>query len=147
MFTGLPTFLRYVLNFDLEETGFLSSLPYLFMAITLISFGYLSDLLTSRFSTTVIRKIFIVAGLCSQTIAMIIIILVDNRYVIVVIIIVSVACGGITWSGFGINYLDIGAHYAPILVGLATTLASIAEFCAPIVTGYVDKNHVSSSLM
>ncbi|CAF1123787.1 unnamed protein product [Didymodactylos carnosus] len=141
MFTGLPTFLRYVLKYNLKQTGVLSSLPYLFMALTFTGFGYLSDLLTSRFSTTVIRKISIATGLCLQAIALIIIILINNRDAIVVMIIFSVSCGGLAWSGFGINYLDIGAHYAPVLIGLATTITTIADFCAPIVTGYLDKDH------
>ncbi|CAF0901083.1 unnamed protein product [Didymodactylos carnosus] len=62
MLTELPTFLKHVLKFQLDETGFISSLPYLLMAITLYGSGILSDSLINRFSTTIVRKMLIVIG-------------------------------------------------------------------------------------
>lgn len=60
MMTGLPTFMRDVLHFELQKAGFVAALPYLVLTICLQVGGQLSDFLRERkyLTTTQVRKLF-----------------------------------------------------------------------------------------
>ena len=49
-----------VTGWKLGKTGLVSAIPYLVMAVTICVYGYLSDLMRTRFGirTTIVRKIF-----------------------------------------------------------------------------------------
>jgi hypothetical protein len=64
----------------------------------------------------------------------------DNRALIVICIIIAIGSCGLAWASFGVNHLDIGAHFAGILMGLSNCIGSTPGFLVPILTGYVVEN-------
>ena len=60
-----------------------------------------------------------------------------HRALIILSIIVAIGSCGPAWASFGVNHLDIGAHYAGILMGLSNCVGSIPGFLVPMLTGYI----------
>ncbi|RZF35165.1 hypothetical protein LSTR_LSTR007867 [Laodelphax striatellus] len=60
----LPTFMKYILAFNIKENGLLSSLPYLGKYLMAVSTSYIADWLRSsgKLSTTATRKLFTTCG-------------------------------------------------------------------------------------
>lgn len=60
----LPTYMKYILKFNIKENGLLSSLPYLGKYVMAVAASYLADHLrqTGKLSTTAARKIFTTFG-------------------------------------------------------------------------------------
>jgi ACS family sodium-dependent inorganic phosphate cotransporter len=139
--TEMPTFYSEMLNYKIEQVGFLTSLPYILMAIVLYSSGLISDLLIARkLSTTLVRKIFCCTGLVLQSIFMFMLTLSDNSNVIIGCTIMSIGLGGMPWAAFGVNHLDVGAGYANVLMALSNTVASIPGIISPVLTGHIIEN-------
>ncbi len=61
----------------------------------------------------------------------------NHRALIIICIIIAIGSCGPAWASFGVNHLDIGAHYAGILMGLSNCVGSIPGFLVPILTGYI----------
>ena len=69
-----------------------------------------------------------------------------HQTLIIIVITIAIASCGPAWASFGVNHLDIGGHYAGILMGLSNSIGSTPGFLVPMVTGYVVRNtHVSFS--
>jgi hypothetical protein len=64
----------------------------------------------------------------------------NHRILIIISIIIAIGSCGPAWASFGVNHLDIGAHYAGILMGLSNCVGSIPGFLVPILTGYIVEN-------
>ncbi|KAJ0180066.1 hypothetical protein K1T71_004657 [Dendrolimus kikuchii] len=73
LLTFLPTFMKDVFHFETSQTGWLSAVPYLAMAIVLQVAGHMADWLLKRgvMSRTNIRKLFNCGAFLSQTIFMV----------------------------------------------------------------------------
>ncbi|KAJ8952110.1 hypothetical protein NQ314_007603, partial [Rhamnusium bicolor] len=69
LLTQLPKFMKHVLNFDLKDTGFMSALPYLAMAIMMQFSGQFADWFQVKgiLTTTQVRKVFNCSGFVAQT--------------------------------------------------------------------------------
>jgi hypothetical protein len=54
----------------------------------------------------------------------------------------AIGLGGMAWSSFGVNHLDIGAGYANVLMAYSNTFATIPGIISPIITGHLVENKV-----
>lgn len=65
LLTELPTYLKDVIQYDLYSAGFISALPYFFMAVVVMLGGQLADFIRSKglLKTTSTRKLFTGIGL------------------------------------------------------------------------------------
>lgn len=93
---------------------------------------------------------FRVSAFIVIALALLVATLLDSRHraLIIVCIIVAIGSCGPAWASFGVNHLDIGAHYAGILMGLSNCIGSTPGFLAPLLTGYiVEHTNVSLSLL
>ncbi|RNA37043.1 Vesicular glutamate transporter 1 [Brachionus plicatilis] len=138
MLTEMPTFLSDVLNFQIDEAGVLSALPYLIMAKVLYFSGCVSDkLVDQKLDYTQVRKIFCCAGFVLQALFMFAMTLTINRTLLIIFLTLSIGFGGMPWSAFGVNHLDIGAGYANVLMSITNTFATLAGIISPTLTGHL----------
>ncbi len=56
----------------------------------------------------------------------------------------AVGFGGLAWSGFIVNHLDIAPRYASILLGISNCIATIPGIISPTVVGLITTNSVST---
>ncbi|CAF0792094.1 unnamed protein product [Brachionus calyciflorus] len=145
MLTEMPTFLADILNFEIDTAGLLSALPYLIMAKVLYSSGYLSDKLIDRkMEYTKVRKIFCCFGFIAQAIFMFAMTLTYNPTLLIIFVTLSIGFGGMPWSAFGVNHLDIGAGYANAIMSITNTFATLAGIISPTLTGYLIEGKIKS---
>lgn len=50
--------------------------------------------------------------------------------------------GGLIWSGFGVNMLDIAPMYSGLLMGISNCVATLPGMIAPLVAGVLTPNEV-----
>ena len=72
LLTGMPTFMKDVLGYKLDQAGFLAAFPYLLMAAIVQSAGVLADFARTkgRLTTTQVRKLFTCGSYACQFIFM-----------------------------------------------------------------------------
>ncbi|XP_018336581.1 sialin isoform X2 [Agrilus planipennis] len=143
LLTQLPTFMKTVLNFDLSSGGFLSSLPYLCMSICTAMSGVLADTcLEKKYLTiTQVRKIFNCSAFLGQTIFMLAAGFLLSPVGSTIFLTLAVGFGGFAWSGFGVNYLDIGPSHASVIVGISNTFSTLPGIISPTLTGFIVKHN------
>ena len=67
----------------------------------------------------------------------------ENKYVALFGLTMAVGFGGLAWSGFIVNHLDIAPRYASLLLGITNCFATIPGILSPLVVGFVTTNEVS----
>lgn len=146
LLTQLPTFMKDVLHFKLEKTGFMSAVPYLAMAVVLQFSGRLADWLRARgiLSTTQVRKLFTCVAYLSQTVFMLLAAFLLTPAGAVVCLSIAVGIGGFALAGFFVNHLDIAPQHAGVLMGISNTVATLPGIISPLVTGFIVQNESAS---
>ncbi len=130
-----------MLDYKLDQAGFLAAFPYLLMACIVQSAGVLADMARTkgRLSTTQViltlednflcailhvlaflqvRKLFTCGSYLCQTIFMSLTALLMFRGAAITCISLSLGCGGFAWAGFSINHLDIAPQLVSDLAAL-----------------------------
>merc|ERR1711899_235023 len=132
LLTGMPTFMKDVLGYKLDQAGFLAAFPYLLMAGIVQSAGVLADFARTkgRLNTTQVRKLFTCGSYACQFFFMSLTALFMTSGGAVTCISLSLGCGGFAWAGFSVNHLDIAPQYAAILMGVSNTLGTIPGIIA-----------------
>lgn len=90
-------------SYDLGKTGFLSSIPYLAMAIMIAISGSFADWFCEKkiFTTTQVRKIFTCCSFIVHAVFMLAAVYWPSPVQTVVFLVISVGLGVCAWSGFG----------------------------------------------
>uniref|UniRef100_A0AAZ3PC57 Sialin n=1 Tax=Oncorhynchus tshawytscha TaxID=74940 RepID=A0AAZ3PC57_ONCTS len=126
------------------ENAFLSALPYLGgWAFSVIS-GVVADSLLEKelLSVTAVRKIFTITGLLLPAAFLVAVGFSGCSGVLAVTFLtLSTTVGGTSAAGVFINQIDIAPRYAGVLLGITNTFATIPGVVAPIITGYLTKDH------
>ncbi|XP_034952243.1 sialin [Chelonus insularis] len=134
----LPTYMKYILDFNIKENGLLSSLPYIGKYLFALLSAYLGDYLrrTNKLSVTAIRKLF--SGICVLTPGFCMILLSQfgcDRVVAVAIFTVALTINGAVTAGFLGNGLDIAPNFSGTIFGLANTLSSFGGYLSTVMVG------------
>uniref|UniRef100_A0A8D8EQY1 Vesicular glutamate transporter 1 n=1 Tax=Culex pipiens TaxID=7175 RepID=A0A8D8EQY1_CULPI len=143
MISTILSLIPAVLNFDLKQSGLLSALPYLAMGILLSSSGYVADWLQIRnyLTTSQVRKYFTCGGFLVQLICMLVGALALSPLPTITCVTIAVGFGGVAWTGYLVNPLDLSPKSAGVLMGISNGFATIAGVVSPIVSGYITTNN------
>lgn len=138
MLTNEPLYLT-MFGFTVVENGFYAALPHALMVVIVISSGPLADTLIQRMtcSRTVVRKMFTGIGFGLEAVCFIILGFVYDGTPAVILLTLGIGVSGMTISGWQINHLDLAPRYASVLVGISTTVGTVAGILIPIITGYL----------
>lgn len=140
LMTELPSFMKQVLHFNLQDNGLLSALPYLAMWLFSMFISHVADWMisSSRLSLTVTRKIINSIGQFGPAIALIAASYTGcNPPLTVALLTIGVGLNGGIYSGFKVNHLDISPRFAGILMSFTNCLANFAGLLAPMAAGYI----------
>ncbi|XP_054969861.1 sialin isoform X7 [Pan paniscus] len=136
LLTLLPTYMKEILRFNVQENGLLSSLPYLGSWLCMILSGQAADNLRAKwnFSTLCVRRIFSLIGMIGPAVFLVAAGFIGCDYSLAVAFLtISTTLGGFCSSGFSINHLDIAPSYAGILLGITNTFATIPGMVGPVI--------------
>lgn len=145
LLTLLPSYMKDILNFDLQNTGFISAIPFLALSLLLFVSGFLADWFQMKnfLSTTQVRKYFNNLSFFAQMIFLLLAAYFTNTTVIIVCITFSVGLGAFSISGYLANPLDIAPQFASIIVGISNTFATLPGLISPVLNGYIITTPVS----
>ncbi|KAB0393630.1 hypothetical protein E2I00_016832, partial [Balaenoptera physalus] len=110
LLTLLPTYMKEVLRFNIQENGFLSAVPYLGCWLCMILSGQAADNLRAKwnFSTLCVRRVFSLIGMIGPAVFLVAAGFIGCDYSLAVAFLtISTTLGGFCSSGFSINHLDI----------------------------------------
>lgn len=137
--TQLPSYMKDILDFDLQRSGFISAIPFLVLSILLFVSGFLADWFQMKhyLSTTQVRKYFNNLSFFAQMIFLLLAAYFTDTTMIIVCITLSVGLGAFSISGYLANPLDIAPQFASIIIGYSNTFATLPGLISPTVTGYI----------
>ncbi|XP_032666804.1 putative inorganic phosphate cotransporter [Odontomachus brunneus] len=136
----LPTYMKYILHFNIKENGLLSSLPYLGKYVFAVSTSTLADYLrrTNKLSVTAIRKIFTTLAVIPPSVLMVIQAYYGcDRAASVVIFTVALTINGAVTAGYLGNGLDIAPNFSGTIFGIANTFSSLGGFLSSFMVGTI----------
>ncbi|XP_023373046.1 sialin [Otolemur garnettii] len=143
LLTLLPTYMKDILRFDVQENGLLSALPYFGNWVCMILAGQAADNLREKwkFSTICVRRIFSLIGMIGPAVFLVAAGFIGCDYSLAVAFLtISTTLGGFGSSGFSINHLDIAPSYAGILLGITNTFATIPGMIGPVIAKSLTPN-------
>lgn len=127
LLTELPYYMRHIVDFDLQTSGFVSAIPYILLIILLFPSGYLADWLQIKnvLSTSQVRKFFNNISFFAQMIFLLLAAYFTSKVNIVICISLSIGLGAFSMSGFLANTLDIAPQFSSIVLGISNTIATL----------------------
>lgn len=144
LLTQIPTYMNYVMAFDMKSNSFWSAMPYLTFWILSFFFGAASDFVINKgyVSRSSARKIFTSIGLVIPAIALVTLGYTNSGQSVqaISLLILAVGFNSAAFSGFAVNHIDLAPNHAGTLMGFVNGLAQISGIIAPLVVQYVVKN-------
>lgn len=136
----LPTYMKYILHFNIKENGLLSSLPYLGKYIFAVLMSTLADYLrrTNKLSVTAIRKVFTTFAVITPGVLMVIQVYYGcDRTASVAIFTFALTINGGVTAGYLGNGLDIAPNFSGTIFGIANTFSSLGGFLSSFMVGTI----------
>ncbi|XP_064628934.1 sialin-like [Lineus longissimus] len=140
----LPTYMKTVMHFNLNEDGLFSALPYLAYTILTLVYNPFADWLLTKghMRTTTIRKLSTALGMFIPSAFMIGTAWIGCDYMLgVTLLTISCATQGLNLAGYMPNCVDIAPRYSGTIFGLVNTFGTITGIVAPLVVGALTKNN------
>ncbi|XP_066922768.1 sialin-like isoform X1 [Clytia hemisphaerica] len=144
--TGLPSYFKNVLNFDIKKNGFLSALPYIAGMIFQFVGGFLADFLqNNKLSKQTTKRIMTVFGFYPTAVLLLLTSYTkcDEVYLSVTYMVIATGLLSLNNSGYNINHLDLAPRYSGILYGIENLAGTIPGGVAPAITGYLTNDDPS----
>lgn len=102
--------------------------------------GYLADILLVKklLTVTQVRKYFITIALTLQMLFILVAAYLETKPVLNIFFIsLGIGFGAFTYSGVGINYVDLAPKFSPIIGGIGNTFATVCGILSPLITGFI----------
>ncbi|XP_066253945.1 putative inorganic phosphate cotransporter [Euwallacea similis] len=144
LLSQIPTYMKFVLNFDIKKNSLLSSLPYLVYFFMAIILSFISDLFINRgyLSQSVSRKLFNSIGMILSAFALILMGYVkpDEPSKSIWLLIITIGLMGGVNCGLKLNHMDLSPNHSGTLMGLCNGFSNILGIVAPLAVQYIVKD-------
>jgi len=140
LLTELPTYMKNILHFNIEDNSAVSALPYFLALIVSILFSPVADFIIDHriMARSATRKLFNSLGFCLPAIFLVLAGYsgcdVDSTIAFLAL------AGGLNafqYAGFMSTHLDMSPNFAGTLLGITNAFANLTGFLAPAFTGYI----------
>ena len=141
--TGLPSYFKQVLNFNLTQNGFLSALPFIAAFATTVGGGAIADFMIRRgFRIANVRRGMGIIGYYSAALCLVLSSYAgcDQIDLSVAYMVMGTGLLCMNNSGFNVNHLDLSPRFSGVLMGLTNFFGTISGCVTPLVTGYFTNN-------
>uniref|UniRef100_A0A1B6KV19 Putative inorganic phosphate cotransporter n=1 Tax=Graphocephala atropunctata TaxID=36148 RepID=A0A1B6KV19_9HEMI len=137
--TQLPNYFSHVLNFNIQNNGLMTALPYLVMGMLTIVFSWIADYINAKeiLTLNVSRKMWNSLAHYGGAAALLALPLVNSVSGAVILLTTAIAINAGTYTGYLTNPLDLAPNFAGLLMGFTNGFASITAILAPTVTGLI----------
>ncbi|XP_073955794.1 putative inorganic phosphate cotransporter isoform X2 [Choristoneura fumiferana] len=134
LFTQIPTYMHYILGFNIKSSGLLSSLPYLACAFATMGYGVLSDFCTNRgyLSLKAARIIWNTLAQAGPALCLVAVSYTDDSALAVFLLIVALGLYAGIHSGWMVNYIDLAPNFSGSLLATGNTFSTLLIVTQPI---------------
>lgn len=146
LLTGLPSFMKDTLEYDIQESGVFSALPSLVIALTMQLAGFVADFVLAKkyLTTTQVRKTFCCSAFVCQGVFMLLTGFVLSPVAAVICLTLSVGLGSFSMAGFFVNHLDLSPRHAGVLMGIGNTAGTLPGIISPTIIGFLVPNKTAA---
>ena len=145
--TWLPTYLLKARGFSANYAGLFSALPWLASAAAFWLGGLATDGLARRTGSLKVARCAVGAvGLTTSAMALVAVVLAEDRVVAASLIAVAAFCQMFTGSAAWAVCLDVGRRNAGVVTGFMNMVGNLGGTIAPVVVGYAVERRGSWSL-
>lgn len=138
-FNQFPSYIHYIFGMNVQDSGLLSSSPYIASIFTLLAYGLTSDYCTNKKYVTLrnARRISNSVAQIMFTVCLLLSSYTRNTTLGVACLITSMAMNMGTSIGWMVNYIDLAPNFSGILMALGNTLANLAVVLITVAVSYV----------
>ncbi|XP_046332455.2 uncharacterized transporter slc-17.2-like [Haliotis rufescens] len=139
LFSYLPTYMATVLNFDVEQNGALSSLPYVTRVMGTVGWSIISIQLMKVISMTHTRKLIQTIGYTvSAALTIGLCFLEDGQeYIAVAMFALTTPFTAAAVSAAIVSPVDLAPQYASVMTSAGIAFSQMAMSTAPVVVSYI----------
>ncbi|XP_063690191.1 sialin-like [Bolinopsis microptera] len=139
LLSDIPKFMIEVLQYNMKDSGFIASLPYVMIYLGYTSGGYFSDLLIRNgiLSKTWTRKFCSVAAQIIPAILLAAMAYCENNVPILILLNITMYFQGYANLCYYVNYVDLSPRFSVILCGIGNGLSAVAGILGPIAVGFL----------
>ena len=139
LLSDIPKFMVEVLDYDIKESGFIASVPYIMIYLGYVSAGYISDkvIKTGVLSKTWARKWCGIAAMFIPALLLFGMSNLEKNVPILILMNVAMYFQGYANPCYYVNYADLSPRFSAILCGIGNGLCAVAGIFGPIVVGYL----------
>ncbi|XP_050534001.1 putative inorganic phosphate cotransporter isoform X2 [Daktulosphaira vitifoliae] len=140
LLTYMPSYLSYVLKFNIKSNGFLSALPYMTMWLMTLVISWISDFINKKqyLTTTYQRKMWNSLAHWGGALALFSLYFLNTSVVgAIVLLTTALTLNSGVLTGFLSNHLDLAPNFAGTLMGITNSLANITSIMGPLIVGFI----------
>ncbi|XP_046658356.1 vesicular glutamate transporter 1-like [Homalodisca vitripennis] len=141
--TLLPMFMKDIFDYQLANAGFITSVPYIVMAITMQFAGNLADWLVNKniFSATMVRKVLISGAFFIQAVCLVLVGHLTSVFGVLLCLMIDVGTESFSMTSSFVNCLELAPQHASVMFGLSNTVGTLAGSISPLVSGFIITDH------
>lgn len=138
-----PKYYFETLHLGVRESAIYTGLAFTITGFLMVVCGQLSDMLRRKgiMTTVAVRKLFCCGGFAIQITFMLLLAFIYSTKCSIAFSVLAIGLGGITWSAFNVNPLDIAAPHSAIISGIANTAATLSGIFSPLVASIFLPTH------
>jgi ACS family sodium-dependent inorganic phosphate cotransporter len=143
----IPAYLQDVIHFPISENGYTYSLIMIGFAVTLLTCGFMADLIikNTRLSKTTVRKIFQTISGAGMSLTLILIPIVGcNRLLNISLLTICMLSYGFTSGGDVPIVPDMTEEFSGTVFAIMNSMCSISGFVVPYFVGLIIDNNPNS---
>ncbi|KAL0883515.1 hypothetical protein ABMA27_016880 [Loxostege sticticalis] len=138
-FSQAPTYIHYILKFDVKKSGLLSSLPYVASFITSLVYGSLSDCLTNRniLSLKSARRISNTYSQFGVAICFLAVSFTNNVELAIFCLVMAMACQSALHTGWMVNLIDLSPNFSGSILSFGNAASYLTSLSLPILVSFI----------
>ncbi len=135
LISEMPSFLVDQLDFSVEEAGGLSSIPFVFLFLTVQASGRFFDyaLTSLKWDVHSVRQVAQISSYSGVTIFLVACGFATEKFTAFALLVVAQALLGLSLCGIACAYLDLAPVYSCPMNTIGNTLAAVAGIVGPLV--------------
>ena len=139
LLSDIPKFMVEVLDYDVKDSGFLASVPYIMIYLGYVSAGFISDRLVRAelLSKTWARKWCGIRAMFVPAILLFGMAYCEDNVPILILMNIAMYFQGYAHLCYYVNYVDLSPRFSAILCGIGNGLSAVAGILGPIFVGYL----------
>ncbi|VVC45768.1 Major facilitator superfamily,Major facilitator superfamily domain [Cinara cedri] len=142
LLTNIPTYINYILKFNIKSNGFLSAMPYFIMWVLIMVFSWISDYINLHglMSNTHQKKMWNSIAQWGAALALMALCLDTSPTIAIILLNVALGLNSAIVTGFMTSHIDLAPNFAGTLMGITNSFSNVTSILGPLIVGFIVKD-------